>query len=73
MPGMDGTELQRHLAGGKSQVPIVFITAHADETSRIEAIKNGAVDYLMKPFSEQTLLDAVNRAIKAKNHRTNQR
>ena len=54
-------------------MPIVFITAHADETSRIEAIKNGAVDYLMKPFSEQTLLDAVNRAIKAKNHRTNQR
>jgi len=73
MPGMNGMALQHHLAGSKHQVPIVFITAHGDEASRVEALNHGAVDYLMKPFSDQALLDAVNQAIKAKSQRANQR
>ena len=73
MPGMNGVALQHHLAGSKHQVPIVFITAHGDEVSRVEALNHGAVDYLMKPFSDQALLDAVNQAIKAKSQRGNQR
>lgn len=71
MPGMDGIELQRQLASGKYHVPIVFITAHGDETSRIEAITNGAVDYLRKPFSERALLNAVGRAVITKKDATN--
>jgi FixJ family two-component response regulator len=66
MPGMDGIELQRRLAASEDRVPIVFITAHGDEASRIEAMTNGAVDYLRKPFSESALLDAVSRGINSK-------
>ena len=73
MPGMDGMELQRHLRSSEHRVPIVFITAHGDETSRAKALRNGAVDYLMKPFSEQALLDAVNKALNLKSDCTNQR
>lgn len=71
MPGMDGMELQRRLAATEYRLPIVFITAHGDEASRVEALNNGAVDYLQKPFSERALLNAVSRAIEAKNHRPN--
>ena len=73
MPGMDGMQLQRHLRAREHRVPIVFITAHGDETSRAKALRDGAVDYLMKPFSEQSLLDAVNRALNLKTHCPNQR
>jgi len=65
MPGMNGFELQRHLAASEYQVPIVFITAHGDEKSRIQALEDGALEYLQKPFSERALLDAVHRAVDA--------
>jgi FixJ family two-component response regulator len=63
MPGMTGFELQRHLVATHAAMPIIFITAHGDEEMRLRALKGGAVDYLLKPFSEEGLLKAVQRAL----------
>lgn len=59
MPGMNGFELQRELAATHCEIPVIFITAHGNEAARTEALKNGAVDYLCKPFSEEALLNAI--------------
>lgn len=64
MPGMTGPELQNELKIRRSKVPIIFITAHADETTRPRMLENGAVECLSKPFSETALLDALNVAFK---------
>jgi FixJ family two-component response regulator len=64
MPGMSGPELQRELARLQKKVPIVFITAHADEAMRPQLIEQGAVDCLYKPFVEKALLNAINAAVK---------
>lgn len=64
MPGMTGPELQNELKIRRSEVPIIFITAHADETTRPRMLENGAVECLSKPFSETALLDALNVAFK---------
>ena len=66
MPGMTGFELQRHLVATHAEMPIIFITAHGDEEMRLRALKGGAVDYLLKPFSEEGLLKAVQRALAPK-------
>ena len=63
MPGMDGLELQRRLMSTHHGMPIIFITAHGDKASRAEALKQGAVDYLYKPFSDQALLNAIEAAL----------
>jgi FixJ family two-component response regulator len=63
MPGMTGPELQKELKIRHSKVPIIFITAHADETTRPRMLENGAVECLSKPFSETALLDALNVAL----------
>ena len=62
MPFMSGLELQRSLAGPDAP-SIVFITAHADERARREAMELGAVDVLLKPLDELLLLAAVDRAV----------
>jgi FixJ family two-component response regulator len=59
MPGRSGLELQRDLAAANRQVPIIFITAHADVPMTVQAMKGGAIDFLTKPFRPQDLLDAV--------------
>ena len=59
MPGRSGLELQRDLAAAKRQVPIIFITAHADVPMTVQAMKGGAIEFLTKPFRDQDLLDAV--------------
>jgi len=59
MPGRSGLELQRDLAAAKRQVPIIFITAHADVPMTVQAMKGGAMEFLTKPFRDQDLLDAV--------------
>jgi FixJ family two-component response regulator len=59
MPGRSGLELQRDLAAANRQVPIVFITAHADVPMTVQAMKGGAIEFLTKPFRDQDLLDAV--------------
>src|SRR5438093_7535153 len=52
MPGMTGPDLQRELARRRLEIPIIFITANADETVRPRLLKQGAVECLFKPFSE---------------------
>ena len=59
MPGRSGLELQRELAAANRQMPIIFITAHADIPMTVQAMKGGAIEFLTKPFRDQELLDAV--------------
>jgi FixJ family two-component response regulator len=59
MPGRSGLELQRDLAAANRQVPIIFITAHADVPMTVQAMKGGAIEFLTKPFRDQDLLDAI--------------
>ncbi len=59
LPGLSGLELQRRLRDEKQAIPIVFITAHADEPVREQALRAGAVAFLYKPFKADDLLDAV--------------
>jgi FixJ family two-component response regulator len=59
MPGRSGLELQRDLVAADRQVPIIFITAHADVPMTVQAMKRGAMEFLTKPFRDQDLLDAV--------------
>src|ERR1700749_5076456 len=59
MPGRSGLDLQRDLADASRQVPIIFITAHADVPMTVQAMKGGAMEFLTKPFRDQDLLDAV--------------
>ena len=63
MPVMSGLEFQRQIAGTGYTPPIVFITAHAEEEARAEAMALGAVDVLYKPLRQAVLLDAVRRAL----------
>ena len=63
MPGMTGPDLQRELTLRGQEIPIVFITAHRDETVRPRVLEQGAVECLFKPFSEAALLEALNAAL----------
>jgi FixJ family two-component response regulator len=64
MPGMTGPELQKELKLRRQEIPILFITAHRDETIRLRALELGAVAFLFKPFSDTELLQALNAAIR---------
>jgi RNA polymerase sigma factor (sigma-70 family) len=59
MPGRSGLELQRDLVAANRQVPIIFITAHADVPMTVRAMKGGAIEFLTKPFRDQDLIEAV--------------
>jgi FixJ family two-component response regulator len=59
MPGPSGLELQSELVAANRQVPIIFITAHADVPMTVQAMKGGAIEFLTKPFRDQDLLDAI--------------
>jgi RNA polymerase sigma factor (sigma-70 family) len=63
MNGLSGLELQQRLAQTGHSLPIVFLTGHGDLPSSVKAIKAGAEDFLSKPVSKQTLLDAVEQAL----------
>jgi len=63
MPGLSGLDLQRELAKGQRQLPIVFITGHGDIPMTVEAMKAGAVGFLPKPLRNQDLIDAVKEGI----------
>lgn len=59
LPGKNGLELQAELVASGRSCPIVFITAHADERTRDQAIENGAVDFLRKPLDGERLLKTI--------------
>jgi len=65
MPGMNGLGLQRELKARGQKIPIVFITAQKDETVRDTAFREGAVEVLVKPFTDTSLLDALNKALRS--------
>jgi FixJ family two-component response regulator len=64
MPSMSGPELQQELVRQGRVIPVVFITANPDENIRLQMLGSGAVDCLIKPFSESALLDAVTSALR---------
>ena len=63
LPGMSGLEFQAELGRLGIDIPIVFITGHADVPMGVKAMKAGAIEFLCKPFREEDLLDAVRTAI----------
>jgi FixJ family two-component response regulator len=63
-PGMSGPELMRELSFRQEPVPIVFVTAHDDESDRSRLLGDGAVECLFEPFSESALLQAVERGLR---------
>jgi FixJ family two-component response regulator len=63
LPDVSGLEFQRALAEANIQIPIIFITGHADIPMTVQAMKAGAVEFLTKPFRGQDLIDAIHEAI----------
>ena len=63
MPGMSGLELQAKLKGERCRIPIIFITAHGVPKMRIQAMRDGAVEFLTKAFDNAVLLDTVHAAV----------
>jgi FixJ family two-component response regulator len=63
MPGMSGIELQGKLKADRCRIPIIFITAHGDAKMRIQAMRDGAVEFLTKPFDNAVLLETVHAAV----------
>jgi two-component system response regulator FixJ len=63
MPGMSGLELQQELNRRGAVVPVVFVTGHGDVPMAVEAIQQGAFDFVQKPYREQELLDRIQRAL----------
>jgi FixJ family two-component response regulator len=63
MPGMSGPELQQKLKALGHRIPIIFITAHGDDDVIARVMADGAVDCLLKPFSEDSLLNAIGLAL----------
>lgn len=65
MPGMSGLELQEELNRRGAIIPVIFVSGHADVPMAVEAIQHGAFDFLQKPFSDQDLIDRIQRALAA--------
>jgi FixJ family two-component response regulator len=63
MPGMSGIALQAKLKADRCRIPIIFITAHGDAKMRIQAMRDGAVEFLTKPFDNGVLLETVHTAV----------
>jgi FixJ family two-component response regulator len=66
MPGMSGPDLQLELIRRRQEIPIVFITGTADHTVRLRVLSRGAVECLMKPFTDAALLEALNAALRTR-------
>ena len=63
LPDLNGLELQQRLAGGRTHLPIIFITGYGDVPMTVRAMKAGAVEFLTKPFDDEVLLGAIGQAI----------
>jgi FixJ family two-component response regulator len=64
LPGLNGLELQKRVAADRTDMPIIFITGYGDVPTTVQAMKAGAVEFLTKPFSDETLLSAIRQALK---------
>ncbi|HEY2467540.1 MAG TPA: response regulator [Terracidiphilus sp.] len=74
LPGMSGLEVQHKLNEVGAQIPIIFITSHGDIPMSVAAMKSGAIEFLTKPFRDQDLLDAIQKALeRAENARQQSR
>jgi RNA polymerase sigma factor (sigma-70 family) len=73
LPGISGLDFQKHLAESDVNTPIIFITAHADITMAVRAMKAGAIEFLTKPFRDQDLLDAIQVALEKDRARRQQK
>jgi FixJ family two-component response regulator len=73
MPGLSGLDLQRMLNAAGNDLPIIFVTAHADVPLTVRAMKAGALEVLTKPFDDQALLDAVYQALDRESARRTER
>jgi len=71
MPGMNGLQLQSHLAAEGHPIPIIFVTAYGNKESRRQAIQFGAVAFMDKPFSDTGLLQNIRTALKLQDSGTN--
>ena len=69
MPGLGGLERQQELNRRGTRTPIIFITGHGDVPMAVEAMQNGALDFIQKPFRDQDLLDRVTDALKTDRQR----
>jgi FixJ family two-component response regulator len=67
MPGLSGIELQSKLIAEGHHIPVIFITAFADEKTQARALEAGAYAYLIKPFDEDDLLEGIRRALQPRN------
>ena len=65
MPGMSGLQLQTHLKVLKTELPIIFLTAHGTIEDVVKTIKKGACDFLTKPVKDEVLIDAIETAVEA--------
>jgi two-component system response regulator FixJ len=65
MPGLSGLELQRELSRRDTTVPIILITGHGDIAMAVKAVKDGAFDFIEKPFDDARLVDSIRAAIEA--------
>ena len=63
LQGLSGLDLQKRMAEGEMEIPIIFITGHGDIPMTVQAMKAGAVEFLTKPFRDQDLLDAIQQAL----------
>jgi FixJ family two-component response regulator len=63
LPGMSGLDLQARLKADRLNTPIIFITSHGDERVRMQAMREGAAEFLIKPFDDQVLLSRVRAAL----------
>lgn len=75
MPEMSGLEVQQHLNRAGSMLPVILVTGHGDIPMAVQAMKDGAFEFLQKPFRDQDLLDRINAALKfdAENRRNVER
>lgn len=69
MPGISGLELQLTLIDRQINMPMIFITGHGDVPMAVDAMRNGALDFIRKPFREQELLDRINEAFAVEHQR----